>query len=452
MPRGLARCGVLASGRCDDLAGRERSLAGGRADGQSWGVRWCSGIFLVGFLLAVSRGQAAGPWPSVEGALAGELKLFSQVPNFTLPWKVTLSPAPDGGQAFSFILDGAGARVQAAGQVDLATGNGSWRIDEARIDAAVWFAACAPRLAPAFSGMTAQGTVTVAGSGILRQGQPVGRVRVTWRDGSLQQAEQGWTLAGIAFSGEFELDGTAARPVSTAPFELTVQTITTTRFGARNGFVNARLNEQGALSVTAARVEIAGGEVTTDPFEAPLSPLMVNALLRISRVGLQDIVLLVPAAGLDDARGRIDGVVRLKWDKALGIQLGVGHLAIRDDEPAIVRLTPAPGLLTGHVPQYFDLLPTWLGPLSRWARQVDPAYGNMQSVELGQSELRVKTLDVLLTPEGDERGRSATVRLVAQPTMPDSVVKEVTFDVNVAGPLNAVLKLGIDQKFTLGVH
>jgi hypothetical protein len=32
------------------------------------------------------------------------------------------------------------------------------------------------------------------------------------------------------------------------------------------------------------------------------------------------------------------------------------------------------------------------------------------------------------------------------------VVKEVTFDVNVAGPLNAVLKLGIDQKFTLGVH
>jgi hypothetical protein len=76
----------------------------------------------------------------------------------------------------------------------------------------------------------------------------------------------------------------------------------------------------------------------------------------------------------------------------------------------------------------------------------------MQSIELGQSDLRVKTLDVLLTPEGDEQGRSATVRLVAQPTQPGTAVKEVSFDVNVSGPLNAVLKLGIDRGFTVGAH
>jgi len=415
-------------------------------------VRRCFGIFFVGFLLAVSRGLVAGALPPVEGNIAGELKLFPQLSGFTLPWKLTLGALSGGGQVFGFSIDGAGARLRANGQVDLVTGDGSWQIDESQIDAAAWFAACAPRLLPAFSGAVVEGKVSVVGTGTLHQGQVTGRIRIEWHDGAVRHAEQGWSLEGVAFQGEFALDGAAARLVSTAPFEFTVRTVTTTRFGARKVFMQALLTEQQTLSVTAAKVEIAGGEVTADPFEAPLSPLTVNALLRINRVGLQDIVVLVPTAGLDDARGRIDGVVRLKWTEALGIQLGVGNLVIHSDEPAIVRLTPAAGLLTARVPQYFDLLPAWFGPLARWARPVNPAYAAMKSIELGQAELRVKTLDVLLTPDGDERGRSATVRLVAQPEQPGSAVKEVSFDVNVAGPLNEVLKLGIDRGFSVGVH
>jgi hypothetical protein len=212
------------------------------------------------------------------------------------------------------------------------------------------------------------------------------------------------------------------------------------------------LNERRALTVRAARVEIAGGEVTVEPCEIPLSPLVVNANLQISRVGLQDIVFLIPTAGLAEARGRIDGVVQVKWRAEAGFQLGLGHLALRADEPTIVRLTAAPGILTGHVPQYIDLLPPWTGPLARWIRPENPAYGNMRSIELGQTELKVKTLDVQLTPEGDERGRSATVRLVAQPTQTGSAVKEVTFDVNVAGPIAAVVKLGLERGFSLNAH
>jgi len=90
--------------------------------------------------------------------------------------------------------------------------------------------------------------------------------------------------------------------------------------------------------------------------------------------------------------------------------------------------------------------------VARWVRPENPAYKNMQAIELGQSDLRVKALNILLTPDGDERGRSATVRLVAQPDQPGSAVKEVSFDVNVVGPVNAVLKLGIDQGFTVNLH
>ena len=416
------------------------------------GVRWFTGIFLIGLLLAVSRGQATGFLPPVEGEVAGELKLFPQNPEFTLPWKLALKAASMDGQAFGFSIDGAGAHLRASGQIDLVTGDGSWKIDEAQIEAAAWFAAYALKLAPALAGAVVEGTVSITGAGTLRQGQVAGRINVEWRDGALRHAEQGWALEGVAFKGEFLVDAAGLRLESVSPFEFTVSTVSTARFGARNIFVNARLNERRALAVTSARVEIAGGQATLDPCEVPLSPPTVNAVLRFSRVGLQDIVLLVPAAGLDDARGRIDGVVRIKWTESLGIQLGVGSLAIREDEPATVRLTRSPGLLTARVPQYFDLLPSWMGPLARWIRPENPAYGNMQSIELGQSDLRVKTLDVLLTPEGDEQGRSATVRLVAQPTQPGTAVKEVSFDVNVSGPLNAVLKLGIDRGFTVGAH
>ncbi len=387
----------------------------------------------------------------VEGQVAGELKLFNRAPEFSLSWKLVLGKSEAGEQTFAYVIDLPSTRLIATGRVNLATGDGVWRIEEGRVDAAVWLGLLAPQLGPVLAGATAKGIFSVSGEGTLCQGQATGKVKIAWREGALIHAEQGWSLDGISFQGEFAIDVANSSLVSASPFELKVGTITTTRFGARNMFVKALLNEQRALAVSLAQVEVAGGEVTVDPFGLPLNPLVVDANLRIKRVGLQDIVLLVPTAGLSDARGRIDGVVRVKWTEGLGFQLGVGNLAIANDEPAIVRMTPSPGLLTGRLPEHFDLLPSWLGPLARWARQVNPAYGNMKDIELGDADLRVKTLDVQLTPEGDERGRSAVVRLVAQPAKEGSAVKEVAFDVNVAGPLNAVLKLGIDRGFTLGV-
>jgi hypothetical protein len=55
------------------------------------------------------------------------------------------------------------------------------------------------------------------------------------------------------------------------------------------------------LAVKAARVEIAGGEVAADPFTVGLSPFSVKVRLRMTRVGLQDVVALVPTM-LSDAR------------------------------------------------------------------------------------------------------------------------------------------------------
>jgi len=342
--------------------------------------------------------------------------------------------------------------LTASGRMNLTTRDGSWRIEESKVDAAVWLALLAPRLGSVVAGASAQGVLTVSGEGTLHNGEVTGRLLCEWREGVLVHAEQGWKLEGISFRGEFAVDAVGARASSTSPFELKIGTISHPRFGARNLEVKALVTPQRSLQLIAVHLEVAGGELFVDPGEVPLIPPVVDLNLRFQRVGLQDIVLLVPTAGLSDARGRIDGVMRLKWSDATGLKLGVGQLALRNDEPAIVRLTPSLGLLTARVPQYIDLLPKWTGPLARWMRPENPAYGNLSSIELGKSDLRVMKLNVQLTPEGDDHGRSATVKIVAQPDQPGGTVKEVTFDVNVAGPLDALVKVGMEQNFSVDAH
>ena len=409
-------------------------------------------VLLIVLLAVISRGFALAAWPSVEGEVAGELKLFDRSPEFVLPWKLAFSKGEGGEQAFTCKIATSSTQLLASGRMNLATGDGFWRIEEARVDVAIWLALVAPQLGSVLSGATAQGTFTVSGEGTLHEGKAVGRLVIEWRDGVLVHAEQGWKLEGIAFKGEFVVDLESLQVVSAKPFELKIGTITHPRFGARNLSLLAVLTERRSLQISAAQVEVAGGDMVADPSEWPLVPLAVDINLHIHRVGLQDIVFLVPAAGLADARGRIDGVVRVKWNAEQSLHFGLGDLAVSNDEPAVVRLTPSLGLLTGKLPQYFDLLPSWTGPLARWTRQKNPAYKNMQNIELGKEELQVKTLTIHLTPEGDTLGRSATVRFVAEPTEQGSAVKQVTFDINVAGPLNEVLKLGIEQGFSVDMH
>jgi hypothetical protein len=396
--------------------------------------------------------RASVSWPSVGGDVEGELKLFAQIPEFSLPWKLSLGELYSGMQTFSLAIDTSGTRLLASGSVDLMTGEGRWRIEEGKVDAAIWLATWVSRLGPALSDMVAQGALTVTGEGTFNQGQVIGQLKVEWREGALRHTTQGWALEGIVLRGEFAVDLSQSRLVSTAPFELTIGTIKHPRFGARNLSIEAELTERCTLALMAAHVEVAGGEMVVDPCETPLAPLKVDATLRISRVGLQDIVLLVPAAGLADARGRIGGEVQVKWNNTQGFQFGVGRLAISDEEPAIVRLSSSLGLLTGHVPQYIGLLPPWMGAPARWFRPENPAFDDLKSIELGKAELRLKTLNLKLTPEGDDLGRSAFVQIVAQPAQPGGSVKEVTFDVNVSGPLNEVLKLGLTQKFSVETH
>ena len=386
--------------------------------------------------------------PPITGEIHGKLTLPKITAMPPLDWRLIL-PAPTQGRRLAeFSVVAVGVRLLATADVDSVSGDGTWTLREGEVDPESWFSIIAPELAAEAQGISASGKVVVKGGGTLKTGRPAGEVSFIWPDGTLRNVGEGWSLEQIRMTGECSIDATGSSFLSNGPFELTIGTVTTKRLGARKVFVSALLNVDNTITLKVARLEIAGGEMTIDPCTIVLFPLTLDLNLRITRIGLQDVAALVPA-GLSDARGRVDGEFRVMWTSAEGLKIGAGNLGLRADESATVRLAPSPGFLTRRVPQRITLLPAWTGALSRWLAPVNPAYEDLRTIEMGETDLRVESMSVRLTPEKDERGRTATVKLSARPEQAGGRIKEVTFEVNVSGPLSDVIRMGFNQTFSI---
>jgi hypothetical protein len=220
-----------------------------------------------------------------------------------------------------------------------------------------------------------------------------------------------------------------------------VKTIATDRFGARNLELDGVLDRAHLITLHSARLELAGGNVTIDPGRIYLLPTIIDLTLHVDRVGLQDLVALLPGS-LADARGRIDGEVRLGWSQATGLRVGRGHFALRDDEVATLQLTPQPGILTQQFPERLKLLPEWTGAVGKWMAPANPVYGDARDIEMGKTSLQIVAFDLKLTPEGDAAGRTGMITISTRAIQPQSLVKLVTFNIGLDGSVEKLLKLG----------
>jgi len=409
-------------------------------------------FFALCGLLAWAPAQAQSPvGPTLAGELGGTLKAlkFSWAPE--LVWRVELTTLADARLQLQLFADAPGARIQMRVAIDPNLDVGSWTLREGRLDPAIWLPRLAPQLSPALVGAVAEGEIELRGDGVIRSGQLEGRVTLEWRRGAVRHAAQGWALEDIALAGDFIFAQNAARWSSVSPLRLSIGTIATGRFGARNLIVRARMDEQLLPQIEEARVEIAGGEIEAAPFTLPLSPPVIQVALQMRRIGMADVVALVPT-GLAEAQGRVQGALQLGWSKALGLQIGAGRLDLVPDEPMVLRLASAPGLLSAGVPERFALLPAWLGPLARWAAPLNPGYADLVAIELGRTALKVDSLEVRLTPEGDPQGQSARVLIQARPALDGTSVGPVGFEIGVKGPLAYVLRLGAENGATLSLR
>lgn len=372
------------------------------------------------------------PWPPLDGQLMGELALSSIRGAPSLHWTVRSDPRGERGRRIVLAADGAGAKIRAEIDLDLAGRAGTWKITQADLEAAKWsgiLAKWSPQTGP---GWAVAGELSVTGSGTFSAGGGlVGELVVKLRNGTLGDASAGWRLEGISLDGRFAIDQTAGSIRSVTPATVNVRVIATKRFGARNLTIDGFLQGLRTFAVHAARVEIAGGTMVSAPCAVELQPVRIVTDVTFNRIGLQDVAALVPGL-VASARGRVDGQMHLTWTAVGGFEIGSGTLTMQHDEWAEVRLMPSPGLITGNLPP-----------------KVLQFYPGLGDLETGKIPLKPEILEVSFTPQGDAEGRTASIHLAGGPVDPN-LRAPVDLVINVRGPLESLIKFGTSSRMHFG--
>lgn len=388
-------------------------------------------VILMAALFAAVQ-ACAGDWsfPPIDGELSGELlpKFLPHAP--PVRWKVRAERTSGNSRHLVVGAEASGLHLEGEIDLNLVTGEGRWTLKEGVIDVKTWGDAVLGRFAAA-KDLEVAGLVKVTGSGLLHGSEPSGSIEVVWSNGSLASPGEGWSCEGIDVDAALAFDGIRGPARSTRPATLSVRTITTRRFGARNFRITGELKDLDTFLATNTAIEIAGGFMSAAPFTMTLRPVALEVDLQLNRIGLQDVAALVPTA-VADASGRVDGAVHLGWKEGVGFELGDGHLTLRSDEPARVRLHPSPGLITAGIPRYVRKF----------------FYPGLDEAELGQVPLRADSIDVNFSPKPDAEGRTAVITFTGVPDAPKAKAP-VLFQVNVHGPLQTFVKLGTTSGVSL---
>lgn len=289
-----------------------------------------------------------------------------------------------------------------------------------------------------------------------------------WRDvlgaaGIWPEAAQGWEVAGQMtgttegrrVGGRWETKGTlrlaggsAADPAGglkatgvTADFRFTdfgefvcepgVVRIDEVRAGQlRLARVETELAFQGPerMAVSWVRAEALGGKVGVESFAWAADQPELALALTVAGLDVEQMLALVQGVPAR-ASGRVDGRIPLRFD-GRRVRLGTGWLELSPEAPAEVQLQ-AEGLLTGG------------------ADPKSPRYAVLKKIETGLLRLRVNRLRLDVRPPNALPGRSATLHLEGAPMDPE-VKAPVTLDLNVNGPIEQLINLGLDRRTTLG--
>lgn len=386
----------------------------------------------------------AAAFPPLTAELSGQLLVKSLPGAPAMNWSIISKNDQAGAARVSMTLTAPGLKVQAEASPE----TGTWEVREGTVDLVTWFR---PALAVAGIELPADleftGEVKLVGSGTWRGADMGGTLTAVVLNGTACSTAQGWKADDLALDISLALNAggvtvQSARMVIGAivAFGLAMQGITLEAGGV----------EEGKIAVTRAEARLLDGQLTLSPFEFAPDILAIKTTLKFTDLSLGELVRFLPDA-LTTATGRLSGEVDIDWNFAQGFIPGHGDFKMVPTTPAEFRLTPAPGFLTERVPARFQLLPSWLGPLSRWFAPENPAYETLSQVELGHLPLVVDQMSIELYPDGLEGSRSATVKISARPA-DGRVVERVDFTVNVSGPLDQVIKLGMDDRARMNLR
>lgn len=320
-----------------------------------------------------------------------------------------------------------GLALHATGAVDLKDLSGGFRVERWEIDLGRWGGFLQEQVALPSGPWTLGGVASGTATGNFSGGQLAASGRVQWREGHAASEALGVTADGIEADFTFsDLMG-----LRSAPGTVRVREIRAADLTARAIEVEAAMDGPDRIDVRQARLEALGGRVAAEPFHLAPASGEIAATLLLEGVSVEQVLALakdVPAK----ATGVVEGRVPLSYG-AQGLQFGRGWLALKPGAPAELQLQ-AEGLLTGGV------------------AASNPTYSTLKKIEAGLLRLRLTELRLELRPPDGPPGRTATLRVAGEPVEP-TVKAPVQLDLNVNGPVEQLLNLGLDQRVKFrGAH
>lgn len=299
-----------------------------------------------------------------------------------------------------------------------------FRLQQAELDLARWqgFIQSVVVLPGGRWELAGQLAATAAGSyagGKLSAG---GTVAV--RDGRFVWPERDLTAEGVQADFKFtDIDRVVSEPGRIAIRELRAGQIT-----MRDVEVGVALEGPERIAVSRATLSAFGGRLTAEPFLFFPRNNEIEFTVSADGIVVEQVMALakdVPAK----ARGVVNGRLPIRVD-AGGLRLGTGWLELKPGTYAEVQLEAA-GLLT------------------RGVSSSNPSYPTLKKVESGLLRLQLTELRLDIRPPNQPAGRSATIKIAGEPV--DKEVKApVNLSLNVNGPIEQLLNLGLDRRLNFG--
>lgn len=248
--------------------------------------------------------------------------------------------------------------------------------------------------------------------------------RVKLRGGHAANAGHALTADGIEADLEFsDLGHGQTKPGTLRIRELRTGSLTLRDLEAEFAFADAS-----KVVVTRATLRGLGGTATLEPFRYFLNLRELEAVVLVDGIDIAEVMALtqdLPAK----ATGRVTGRFPIRVDDT-GLRLGTGWLQLKPGVSAEIQFNTS-GLLT------------------RGLAASSPSYAVLQKVESGLLKLAITELRLDIRPPNAPPGRSATLHIAGAPLDP-GVKAPVTLDLNVNGPLEKLLNLGLDSRLNFG--
>lgn len=269
-----------------------------------------------------------------------------------------------------------------------------------------------------------EGNLTGGAAGRLAGGQLTGTGTLQLREGHANNLERAVSAAGI----EADLEFTDLARLVTRPGTLRIRELRTGRLVLRELDAEFAFGDSNKIVVTRAALKALGGSLGAEPFKYFLDQRQLDVVLLAEGINVEEVLALtkdLPAK----ASGRVNGRLPVHVDEG-GFRLGTGWLALTPGVAAQLQFSAA-GLLTAG-----------LSPGSS-------SYAVLQKIESGLLKLKVSELRLEIRPPDAPPGRSATLHVAGEPFDP-GVKAPVTLDLNVNGPLEQLLNLGLDSRLKFG--